>query len=205
MAASLEKLRPELVVNLLAEGVKELTPIQQKSISKIKEGRNVLISGPKGSGKSTLALFSILQKVTQPEEGSPRALMISMDVDEVKGYDPLLKRYSKNMDLTVDLAHEKGNILQQRNDIFDGTEIIIGTPKRIGELYLQNGFNVKLLKLLIIDDASEMMRKGFQAQLFRIIEGNPKCQLLILTEQLTDKLTSFIDRLETAFIHIQEK
>jgi superfamily II DNA/RNA helicase len=201
---ALDKLRPELTPNLIANGVTELNELQTKCISKVKEGKNLLIVAPKGSGKSMLCNITTIQKVTQPEEGSPRALMICLNDDEAKENHAWQAKFARRMDLTIDMIHEKGKILIQRNEIFDGTEIIVGTPKRIGELYLQNGINIQLLKLLIIDDASEMMRREYQAQLLRIIENLPKCQIMICTEHHTEKLKIFMEKLQLNFTLVKQ-
>lgn len=89
-------------------------------------------------------------------------------------------------------------MVQQRNDIFDGTEIIVGNPKRIHELYLQNGINLKLLDLFIVDDLSECLSNGKQPELKRLIESlEQKTQLVLLSDNSTKKLESFVEGLET--------
>jgi superfamily II DNA/RNA helicase len=103
------------------------------------------------------------------------------------------------MDLTIDLAHEKGNQLQQRNDIFDGTEIIVGTPKRLYDLYIQNGINLKLLKLFAIDDAHETLRGNNPGYMIRMAESLPNCQVLMCAQKQTEKIDYFINATEFGF------
>jgi superfamily II DNA/RNA helicase len=98
-----------------------------------------------------------------------------------------LEKICRILDITVDLAHDRGKMLQQRNDIFDGTEIIIANPKRLYELYIQNGFNVSQLKLFILDDAIEHFKDGYKMQLSRIVESLPKCQHLYFSNTFNDK------------------
>ena len=98
------------------------------------------------------------------------------------------------LDLTVDLVHEKGNIIQQRNDVFDGTEIIIGTPRRLYELYIQNGFNVSQMKLFILDDAITLFKEGHKMRLQRIAESLPKCQHILFSHSFKDeRIESYMD------------
>ncbi|MES2799004.1 MAG: DEAD/DEAH box helicase [Bacteroidota bacterium] len=184
---SLEKLRPELAEHLRVIEISELNEFQNQMIDTIKGGQNLLIEAPDGSGKSTLGILSAMQKIEEPAEGSPRALIIVPDDVRARELYAKLQLVCKYLDLTVDMAHEKGNMLQQRNDLFDGTEIIIGTPKRVFDLYIQNGFNVSKLKLFVLDDTLELMKKGHKFRISRIAESLPKCQHLMFSETFNDK------------------
>ena len=184
---SFKKLRTELSDLLIEKGFTELNSFQQKIIDSLKAGKNILAEGPDGSGKSFAVFVSLLQKVDEPGEGSPRAIVVCADDDRARNLHQQLESFCRIMDLTVDLAHEKGNMLQQRNDIFDGTEIIIGTPKRLYDLYIQNGYNISKMKLFVIDDALDIFRKGYKMQLSRIAESLPKCQHLLLSHSFSDK------------------
>jgi hypothetical protein len=97
-----------------------------------------------------MKLWSLIDEVIpQPEEGSPRAIILCTSDVQAREIHAEFVKLAKTKDLTVDLVVEKGNKLQQRNDLFDGTEIIVGTTRRMAELYFQNGFNIKKLKLLL--------------------------------------------------------
>jgi superfamily II DNA/RNA helicase len=152
------------------------------------------------SGKSVLGIAQpneyesfipeiLLEFIPQPEEGSPRAIVICKNDEVAKTIYELTIKFTKIRDLTVDLIHEKGNKLKQRNDLFDGTEIIIGTPKRICELYFQNGFNVGKLKLFMILEIDEQMRAGNRGFISRIAESLPKCRKLIFTRNSEEERT----------------
>ena len=98
------------------------------------------------------------EAIAKPEEGSPRAIILCTNDAQARAIHAEFVQLAKPKDLTVDLVVEKGNKLQQRNDLFDGTEIIVGTTRRMAEMYFQNGFNIKKLKLFIILGLEEHMR-----------------------------------------------
>ncbi len=183
---SLTKLRPELIELLPDKGISELNDFQAKILTAVRSGKNVLVEGPEGAGKTTAAFVSVLQKVDQPGEGSPRAIVVCATDQEAIELHKRFVDSCRSLDLTIDLAHEKGNMLQQRNDIFDGTEIIVGTPKRIYDLYIQNGFNVSKLKLFVLDDAVELFKKGYKMQLSRLSDSM-KCQHLLFSHSFKER------------------
>jgi superfamily II DNA/RNA helicase len=191
---SLEKLRPELREILPEKGISELNAFQWKVIDGIKAGKNLLVEGYEGAGKTTSILVTLVQKITEAGEGSPRAIVICSSDDKAFAMHATLDKICRPLDLTVDLAHDRGNKLQQRNDIFDGTEIIIGTPKRLHELYIQNGFNVSKLKLFILDDTIELFKGGYKTQISRIAESLPKCQFLLTSTNFIDgRIDDFVE------------
>lgn len=201
---SLDKLRVELQEVLPEKGISELNPFQWKVIDGMKAGKNLLIEGHEGAGKTTSIIVSLVQKITEAGEGSPRAIVICSTDDKAHAMHALLEKICRPLDLTVDLAHDRGNKLQQRNDIFDGTEIIVGTSRRLQELYIQNGFNVSKLKLFVLDDAIELVKGGYKTQISRIAESLPKCQYLLASASFSDqRIVEFLDEYVPVYQHIE--
>lgn len=198
---TIENFRPELKEILIEKGYTELRDFQGKILDNIKSGKNLCIAGDEGSGKSLALIFSILQKIEVAGEGSPRVIVICSSDQKAIEFHSNLFALAKLLDLTVDLAHEKGNILQQRNDIFDGTEIIVGTPRRIYDLYIQNGFNVSQMKMFILDDVFEILKGNGRTQIQRLVESLPKCQHVLTAMNFKDQRIQ--DYLETIDQHFQ--
>ena len=183
---SLAKLRPELQEIFPDKGITELNPFQLAVLDGLKSGKSCLVEGAESSGKTTAIFVSLLQKITEHGEGSPRAIVVCATDQDAYDLHAKLTPICRILDLTVDLAHDRGIMLQQRNDIFDGTEIIIANAKRLYELYIQNGFNVGQLKLFILDDTIELFKKGYKMQLSRIVVSFPKCQHLYFSNSFKD-------------------
>ncbi len=179
--------REELTVKLNENDIQELFPLQEMVLNALKSGKDHCVQAPEGSGETISIAISVLQKIEEAGEGSPRALVICKNDDEAKNLYEWIEKLGRHLDITVDLAHEKGNMLKQRNDIFDGTEIIVGTPKRMFDLYIQNGYNVSQMKLFIMDDAQSIFIHGFKMQMSRLIESLPKCQKLFFSENFADR------------------
>lgn len=195
---------PEVREALSLIAINGLTGIANTTFSSVKSGGHLLVIAPEKSGKTTSAITAVFNRVHQEHEGSPRAILICSTIDKAVELHTTMVRAGRKLDVTADLAHDKGNMLQQRNDIFDGTEIIVGTAKRIYELYLQNGINLNLLELFIIDDLEEVLLTGKHMELKRLIESLNKAQILLFANAPNKKIDAFVESLELPFRVLEE-
>ena len=168
----------------------------ERLIKTLKAGHSVLsVASPENYNELLPEIVKLF--VPKAAEGSPRAIILVANDDDAKIYHEAMSKAVKALDLTVDLVFEKGSKLKQRNDLFDGTEIIIGTTRRVCELYFQNGFNIGKLKLFVILQIDEQIRAGSKGYISRLAESLPKCRQLVFTsvedeERLTDYLETFV-------------
>lgn len=168
----------------------------ERLIKTLKAGHSVLsVASPENYNELLPEIVKLF--VPKAAEGSPRAIILVANDDDAKIYHESMSKAVKALDLTVDLVFEKGSKLKQRNDLFDGTEIIIGTTRRVCELYFQNGFNIGKLKLFVILQIDEQIRAGSKGYISRLAESLPKCRQLVFTsvedeERLTDYLETFV-------------
>ena len=87
-------------------------------------------------------IISAIQKLVSAFEDAPRALIIV--ADEVKALEmkEQFKLLSRETDLRAELAFDGGKIDAQTEAIYFGTDIVIGTAKRVLEIYFRKNFNL---------------------------------------------------------------
>ena len=193
---SFKKILPEVKDALALIEISDLSDYGKQLFSAIKSGSHILAIAPKNSGKTEASIVACFNKVNKELEGSPRILFISKSIDAAVSMHEVMSKAAMPLDVTVDLAHDKGDMVKQRNDIFDGTEIIVGTIKRIHDLYVQNGINFKLLHYLIIDDFEEVLSQGKTMEIKRLIEGFSKTQLICLANERNTRVQQFASSVE---------
>lgn len=183
--------------SLLQNSLSELkftafNPLQESIIQKMKQGRNCLIQHQKQEGVRTALQFISVMKAPQAFEGSPRVLWITPTAEKARRIVSELQSWVRRTEIAVELADDKGKIIEQRNHIFEGADIIVGNPKRVLELYNQNGIHVNQLTLLLVDDASELCKNPVILQhIKRVNESLPKCLKMIATTQQHERLSGF--------------
>lgn len=190
---SFKKLEEPLKQVLVAKGFDKPTRFQKKVISPIKSGSNVFGIAPKGAGKSTTLILCVIQKLKAAFEDAPRALIIVEDkqcaLDLAEAFAPFLKP----TDLRLYLAYDEQRFDHQKDEIYDGVDIVIATPKRLTELFQRTGINVSQLLMYIVDDA-DFLKKGTQLSLVqRVPESIAKCQYIIFSTDFHSKLKRLQD------------
>ncbi|WP_430406176.1 DEAD/DEAH box helicase [Fluviicola sp.] len=189
-----EELNHRLENTLIELGLEGYTERQQKLIKLSKQGKNQLIFATPDQDLIDGMHFISFMRAPEMLEGSPRVLWITPSWEsareKVKSFHHLMKR----TDVTIELADDKSKIIEQRNAIFEGAEIIIGNPKRLLELYNQNGIHMNQLSLVIIDQAEIICKNPITIQsIKRIAESLPKCQKLIFSEGTHARLETFCE------------
>jgi ATP-dependent RNA helicase RhlE len=190
-----EKLNLHFEETFPSAGMEKPNELQEKVLQRIKQGGDLLVIAGKSSGKSLAAAIACLEKVPEQLEGSPRAIIICSTSEQAKKTAEFIVKVSRRKEIYVELAHDKGNMIEQRNHIFEGADIVVGTAKRIFDLYIQNGINMGKLKLFILDDAETMLKESTIGQLRRIADSLPKCQRIIFASTHASKLEKIMDDL----------
>ncbi len=192
----IEKLHKPLAQAFMEAGYSEPKELLSKAVSKINAGSDIYGIGPKNSGKSTVAVVAAIQKLKEAFEDAPRALIIVADKDNALLMKEQFNLLAKKTDLRVVAVFDDAPIHKQFDDIYVGVDVVIGTAKRVMEIYFKQGLNINKLKLFVIDDAELIIKQGLQGQIDRLAQSLPKCQHLIFAEELTPK----IERLTEKFI-----
>lgn len=173
------------------------TPFQKKSISKIKSGANFFGIAPNGAGKTTAMIISTLQNLNSGAYmDAPRALIYVKDKEAALELEEKFKEFIRYMDLRVYCAYNEQNIDHQKDDIYAGMDIVIGTPSRINKLFSITGIHLGELQLLIIDDVEDLAKRSINNDIYRISQSVTKCQYLVFAENWNDRL----DKLQDTFM-----
>lgn len=192
--------------NTLVEGnYPQPNALQQAILKRIKQGGDLLVVAPQGSGKTYGAILGSLMKCPQAQEGSPRVIILTNDNDEVVENTKKLTHITRRKDLMIEAANDKGKIVRQRVFIFQGADMVLGSAKRIYDLYIQNGVNLNMLNLLILDNPDKFLTDKAMGEMIRIAEGLPKCQRIFLVEEITPRVERLMNHFLVNPLVIDEK
>ena len=152
------------------------SPIQQKTIPIILEGKDVLASAQTGTGKTAGFTLPVLQYLTETKQqkNSPlRALVLTPTRELAAQVYENIKEYSKYTDIKSGVVFGGVNIVSQKSMLRNGVDILVATPGRLLDLHDQNAVSFKRIDVLILDEADRMLDMGFARDLNKLISFMP--------------------------------
>jgi ATP-dependent RNA helicase RhlE len=167
------KLAPELLKALEAEGYTTPTPIQQKAIPSVMEGRDLLGIAQTGTGKTAAFALPILHRLMADRRPSIRkgcrALILSPTRELATQIADSFKSYGANTGMTTGVIFGGVGYKPQINLLARGVDVLVATPGRLIDLMQEGHLSLAPTEILVLDEADQMMDLGFIRPLRQIV------------------------------------
>lgn len=167
--------------------------VQFKTMSRIIGAQDLIVSAPEGSGKTTAYVLGTLMRIKYGVEEAPRALILVPDKERVIAVTERFELLNKNKSIRVVGLHADQVIQSQMDALADGADIVVATPDRARAIYLKLGLNLNKIIMLVVDDAELIIKKGLQLPVVELARSITRCQHLVFTEVIHEKLHLMID------------
>ena len=192
-------LNEQLLDGLDAMGFEKATPVQEKAIPLILEGRDLIACAQTGTGKTAAFLLPTLHHLTDTESDSIDTLILvptrelAMQIDqqiEALGY------FTNVYGLPIYGGRSGESFNQEKKALTTGANIVVATPGRL-IAHLNLGYvKIHKLKHLILDEADRMLDMGFVNDLLKIVSFLPKDrQTLMFSATMPGKIRKFASKI----------
>ncbi|MBC7476052.1 MAG: DEAD/DEAH box helicase, partial [Candidatus Sericytochromatia bacterium] len=167
-----------LLKSLQDEGYTVPTPIQQKSIPIILQGRDLLGCAQTGTGKTAAFALPMLQlmqnNAVKETKKSIKALIVTPTRELAIQIDESFEAYGKYTNITHTVIFGGVSYRPQRNILVKGVDVLIATPGRLIDLINQEYIDLSTLSLFVLDEADRMLDMGFVHDIKKILKYLPK-------------------------------
>ncbi len=175
-----------LVSALLKKGYTEPTPIQEKAIPYILEGRDIFGCAQTGTGKTAAFALPILQKLAATKPATDRVLIRSLILAPTRELALQISdnfvAYGKNLRLRHTCVYGGASQGRQVDALRKGVDTLIATPGRLLDLMQQGFIKLNNVEIFVLDEADRMLDMGFIPDINRIIAKMPaKRQTLLFS------------------------
>ncbi|SFZ92790.1 ATP-dependent RNA helicase RhlE [Flaviramulus basaltis] len=153
------------------------SPIQQKAIPPVLEGKDVLASAQTGTGKTagfTLPLLHILSENPKEKFRPIRALILTPTRELAAQVYANVKEYSEFLNLRSAVIFGGVNQKPQAATIRQGIDVLVATPGRLLDLENQGLLSLKRVEIFVLDEADRMLDMGFLRDIERVIKMMPE-------------------------------
>jgi len=158
------------------------TPIQAKTIPLLLEGHDVAGQAQTGTGKTVAFLVATMNRLlSRPvderrKRDQPLALILAPTRELAVQIHKDAEALNAHTGLKLGLVFGGANYEQQRNQLSEGVDILIGTPGRIIDYFKQKIFNLRALQAMALDEADRMFDLGFIADIRFLLRRMPDPQ-----------------------------
>jgi len=160
-------------------GYEKLSPIQRIALKPIIDGNDVLLQSHAGSGKTATFIIGMLGCINEELEETQCIIMGNTRELATQIYD-VFKCLSKYKKISSYLCIG-GNMDNKYTTDVKKDQVIIGTPGRLADLLSKNIIDISGLKMLIIDEADDILSNSFRAQIKKIFSYVQKSTQVILS------------------------
>jgi len=173
---------------IYAYGFEKPSAIQTKSIPTITEGKDVIAQAQSGTGKTGAFSIGMLCRI-DPELKRTQAIIILPTHELANQVLTVIKEISSYTEITNMLVVGKTSVQQCIRDLDNNPQVIVGTPGRILDMILKNKLYTDSLKMLIFDEADEILSYGFKDNIYNIVQSIPKeTQICLFSATLPDDI-----------------
>ncbi len=169
----------EAILGAIKElGFENPTPIQEKAIPVLLEGRSDFVGlAQTGTGKTAAYGLPLLELIEQDEK-LPQALILSPTRELGIQIADDLRLFSKNiLNLSVVNVYGGASIDDQIRKLRRGAHVIVATPGRLLDMIRRKAVNLSKIEYLILDEADEMLNMGFKEDIDSILTATSEDKL----------------------------
>jgi len=186
-----------LLRGIFAYGFENPSPIQKKAIMPLIQGRDVIAQAQSGTGKTAAFSIGALSKIdlklneTQVIILSPTRELTIQTASVVKGLGVMLEGLRVQSLFGGSSYEDSGSFLKRTEP-----HIICGCPGRINDLMRREKISTRNVKMVILDEADEMLSAGFKDQVYNIFTNfNENIQVALFSATIPANLYSIIDKI----------
>ena len=167
------ELKEKLLRGIFAMGFEKPSPIQTRAIKPVIDRNDVIGQAQSGTGKTATFLIGTLQTIDETIN-KPQALILAPTRELSEQIFNVLNGLSAYMKTNNMLLIGGTRRQDDIKKLESGMQIIVGTPGRVFDMLKSLALRSDLMKLFVLDEADEMLSKGFQEQIYEIFQYIPK-------------------------------
>ena len=165
-------LKDDLERGIYGYGFEKPSVIQKTAIRPIIDGCDVIGQAQSGTGKTATYTIGVLQRIDEkvPET---QAVILTHTRELALQVSSVVSALSTFMNITINLSIGGTTLRDNINELLENPHVVIGTPGRVLDMINKKALNTRNLRLLVIDEADEMISKIFLNQIYDIFRFLP--------------------------------
>src|SRR2546421_7217899 len=153
-------------------GYESPSPIQEQAIPSLMEGRDVIGQAQTGSGKTAAFGLPMMEQV-DPDIEEVQALVLTPTRELCIQVTQALRAYGARKGVDVVAVCGGAPIRTQQAQLRGGGHVVVGTVGRVKDLISRHSLMLHACRFVVLDEADEMLDRGFLEDVERILSLTP--------------------------------
>lgn len=198
-------LKEDLLRGIYAFGFKNPSAIQQRAVGPIAQRRDVIAQAQAGTGKTATFSIGTLQ-VVDTHQAETQALILSPTRELANQTQSVILSLGSYMSVQCHACIGGKSIGEDIRKLDSGVHVVSGTPGRVFDMICRKNLRTRNIKILVLDEADEMLSKGFKEQIYDIYRYLPPgTQVVLVSATLTPDVLAITKKFMTDPIRILVK
>ncbi|XP_045468247.1 eukaryotic initiation factor 4A-III [Harmonia axyridis] len=198
-------LKEQLVRGIFAYGFERPSAIQQRAIKPIMRGRDVIAQAQSGTGKTATFSIAILQQLDLTLRET-QVLCLSPTRELAVQIQKVILALGDFMNVQCHACIGGTNLGEDIRKLDYGTHVVSGTPGRVYDMIRRRALRTRKVTMLVLDEADEMLNKGFKEQIYDVYRYlPPSTQVVLISATLPHEILEITSKFMTDPIRILVK
>ncbi|KAG4065411.1 hypothetical protein HA402_002809 [Bradysia odoriphaga] len=182
-------LKEELLRGIYAYGFEKPSAIQQRAILPCIKGHDVIAQAQSGTGKTATFSIAILQQIDTVDTMECQALILAPTRELATQIQKVVIALGDYMNVACHACIGGTNVREDVRKLEIGTHVVVGTPGRVNDMISRKVLRTKHIKLFVLDEADEMLSRGFADQIHDVFRNlNSEVQVILLSATMPESV-----------------
>jgi ATP-dependent RNA helicase len=172
-------LKEDLLRGIYAYNFEKPSAIQQRAILPITQGRDVIAQAQSGTGKTATFSISILQSIDISVRAT-QALILSPTRELATQIQSVIMALGDYMNVQCHACIGGISVGEDIRKLEYGQHVVSGTPGRVFDMIRRRSLRTRNIKMLVLDEADELLNKGFKDQIYDVYRYLPPATQVVL-------------------------
>jgi len=155
-------------------GFEEPTPIQEKAIPPMLEGRDIIGQAQTGTGKTAAFGIPLVEKLDTQDKSVQAIVLCPTRELAIQTAGEIAKIALHRPGVCITAVYGGQPIERQIRALASGSQVVVGTPGRVMDHMNRGTLDISKIKLVVLDEADEMLDMGFRDDIETILSATPE-------------------------------
>jgi translation initiation factor 4A len=172
-------LKEDLLRGIYAFGFEKPSAIQQRAIVPCSSGRDVIAQAQSGTGKTATFSVAVLQRVEEKQQ-NVQALVLAPTRELASQIMLVMRSIGDFMPVNFHICIGGTSVRDDQRKLEQGVQVVVGTPGRVNDMIQRNALKTDGIKMFVLDEADEMLSRGFKDQIYEVFKSLPNDVQVVL-------------------------